>query len=243
MRIALLGDELEFPEVELALEEPNGLLAVGGDLSVDRLLLAYKSGIFPWYNDDEPILWWSPSPRSVLYPGSIHISRSTLKAIKRSAWTFKINHRFEQVMDQCGDRQEGSWINTDMQQAYQSLHLAGHAHSFEVWHNQDLIGGLYGVHIGGAFFGESMFHRVSNASKAAMLLLQTFALQNDIKIIDCQLQSDHLDSLGASIINRQKFCEQLATLCNKPKPAKLYNEVMSAERLLLIRNAAINNAE
>jgi len=218
MQIPLLGEDISFPDVRLALDDPNGLLAVGGDLSPQRLINAYRQGIFPWFDEEDPILWWSPSPRSVLIPNDIRISRSTKKAIKHSNWQFSVDQAFHEVIAACADQriEQGTWISEEMIEAYCQLHELGYAHSMEVWNGTTLVGGLYGVHIGHAFFGESMFHRESNASKAATLLLQTMALEHQIELIDCQLQSQHLDSLGAKLIDRQDFSLQLATLCYKP---------------------------
>jgi len=219
MQLPLLGiDSLRFPNPELALAEPNGLLAVGGDLSVSRLLEAYRQGIFPWFNADEPILWWAPAPRSVLQPEHIRISKSTRKAIRKNNWLVSVDIAFDKVIRKCGKlrQKEGTWISDTMVTAYNELFHAGHAHSIEVWQDATLIGGLYGVQIGAVFFGESMFSEVSNTSKTAMLLLQQLATDKGIQLIDCQLQSEHLDSLGAESVSREQFQTLLADYCDQP---------------------------
>jgi leucyl/phenylalanyl-tRNA--protein transferase len=202
-----------FPEINKARRYPDGLLAVGGDLSIERLIYAYKSGIFPWYNEGDPILWWSPNPRCVLFPKKFHISKSFKKTLKKHTYIIKQNTRFEQVINQCANnkrKQEGTWINEDMIQAYTELHFSGHAHSIEVWDNTKLVGGLYGIQIGHVFFGESMFSLVSDASKLAFHYL---AQQTNIKLIDCQIKSDHMIRMGAQEIKRNTFEAYLHKLC------------------------------
>ncbi|ABV87849.1 leucyl/phenylalanyl-tRNA--protein transferase [Shewanella pealeana] len=204
-----------FPPPEQALIEPNGLLAVGGDLHPERLLNAYYNGIFPWFNLDDPILWWSPDPRAVFVPGNMKISRSLVKYLKKQNWTYTINHAFEAVTAGCAEPragQDGTWISSEIQQAYLSLHHQGHAHSLEVWQNNELIGGLYGLAIGQVFCGESMFHRTTNASKAAMIVLQQHLQRCGFKLIDAQVVNPHLDSLGAKSIKRDDFLRLLAHL-------------------------------
>lgn len=205
-----LTDRLEFPPVESANAE--GLLAVGGDLSSERLLLAYKNGIFPWFNEDSLILWWSPDPRMVLYPDKIKISKSMQKVMKSNQFRLTKNVCFEVVLEQCSTikriGQEGTWITEDMKKAYIKLHQKGFATSYEVWENDTLVGGLYGIDLGHVFCGESMYSNTSNASKFAFIqLAQEF--QENGALIDCQLYTKHLESLGASEISRKKFVEIL----------------------------------
>ncbi|MEW7978599.1 MAG: leucyl/phenylalanyl-tRNA--protein transferase [Candidatus Sedimenticola endophacoides] len=208
--------ETPFPPLEEALDEPNGLLAVGGDLSPARLLNAYRHGIFPWFSQGQPILWWSPAPRMVLYPEHLRISRSLRKFLNRGEVSVTLDHDFGAVIRACaapraGD--PGTWITPPMQAAYQHLHTLGHAHSAEVWHQGALVGGLYGVAIGGIFFGESMFSRRSNASKAALVSLCRFLSGHGFAMIDCQLHTHHLQSLGAEEIPRARFAEALERHC------------------------------
>ncbi len=210
---------LEFPPLDEALLDPNGLLAVGGDLSVDRLLAAYRSGIFPWYSEDQPILWWSPDPRMVLRPDTLKISRSLRKQIRLSDWRVTLDKDFPQVIACCAGKRDddtGTWITEEMQEAYCDLHEAGFAHSVEVWDEQDgsLLGGLYGIAIGGVFFGESMFSVADNASKIALVYLMQQLKRWGFSLVDCQVSSDHLLSLGAVEMCRAKFAEEIATLIN-----------------------------
>ncbi len=201
-----LDDRLVFPDPELA--ESDGLLAVGGDLSVDRLLLAYQHGIFPWYSDDTPILWYSPHERFVLYPNQIKISKSMKQILRSGRFSITKNQAFEQVIKACSqmprEGQDGTWITHDMQQAYINLHQSGFANSYEVWHQDELVGGLYGVNVGHVFCGESMFSRVSNASKAALIYL---CQQEQYQLIDCQMHTEHLETMGARFINRADYLE------------------------------------
>lgn len=200
------------PFPPLAKASSDGLLAVGGDLSPQRLKYAYSLGIFPWYEQGQPILWWSPDPRCVLYPDKIKVSRSLLKSIKKQGYTATIDTHFKQVIDACaaprGD-QAGTWITSDMRQAYCKLHKLGYAHSVEVWHNTELVGGLYGISLGKVFYGESMFSLMSDASKFALKYLSETLLKNDYKIIDCQVESAHLLSLGAQLLPRQQFIDEM----------------------------------
>jgi leucyl/phenylalanyl-tRNA--protein transferase len=209
MPVYLLTDELAFPPVDLA--EPEGILAVGGDLSVERLLLAYQSGIFPWYSEGEPILWWSPDPRCVLFPCRLKVSDSMKRIIKSGRFRVTFDREFRRVMGQCGTvrrkRQAGTWITGDMLAAYCRLHDAGYAHSVETWLGRDLVGGLYGVSLGSAFFGESMFSRVPNASKVALVELVWRLKSLDFTLIDCQLRTEHLVSLGAGEIPRAEYID------------------------------------
>lgn len=209
--IYFLDQELYFPPVEKANSE--GLLAVGGDLSPERLLLAYSSGIFPWFNEDSLILWWSPDPRMVLYPEEIRISKSMRKVIKSDNFSVTVNTSFESVVENCAsivrEGQNGTWITREMKSAYLKLHERGIAKSYEVWEECSLVGGLYGVDLGHIFCGESMFSKVSNASKVAFIRLAQDLQQKGYKLIDCQLYTDHLASLGAREISRESFMEQL----------------------------------
>ena len=205
-----------FPGIESAFDIPDGLLAAGGDLSQERLLYAYQHGIFPWYDSGQPILWWSPDPRCVLRPHEFHVSRRLRRALARSKFAVSFNQAFSDVIAACAeDRigQEGTWITDDMTSAYTRLHEQGWAHSIEIWHESRLAGGLYGLAIGRAFFGESMFSRQTNASKAAMLALCRQMVLHDFEILDCQVESPHLVSLGASLMPRNKFAAVLQGAC------------------------------
>ncbi len=204
--------EIGFPDTGLAETDPNGLLAIGGDLSQQRLLHAYRSGIFPWYSTDQPILWWSPAPRMVLFPHALHVSRSLRRSMRNKGYRVSIDTAFEAVIRACAaprNGQGGTWLLPEMIQSYVDLHRAGHAHSFEVWEADELVGGLYGVSIGQAFFGESMFSRRSDASKIAMCLLAERAAEVPYRIIDCQIHTDHLAGLGACEIDRERFHQEL----------------------------------
>jgi len=200
--------EQDFPFIESALVEPDGLLAAGGCLSSQRLINAYKQGIFPWYNPGEPILWWSPNPRLVLFPEKLKVSRSLKKTIRKGHFKLTFDHAFPQVMQYCAaprDKESGTWISEEMFIAYKQLHEQGIAHSFEAWFDDELVGGLYGVAIGQVFFGESMFHRKTDASKVAFCcLVQQLSLWG-YQLIDCQVHTHHLTSLGAEEIDREHF--------------------------------------
>jgi leucyl/phenylalanyl-tRNA--protein transferase len=203
-----LDKRIVFPDPSLA--EEDGLLAVGGDLSTNRLLLAYQHGIFPWYNDDTPILWYSPHERFVLFPDKLKISKSMRQILRSNRFRVTYDQNFAEVINACStvDRkgQGGTWITPDMKEAYIRLHREGHAHSVEVWQDAELVGGLYGVQVGDLFCGESMFSKVSNASKVALIsLLNT----NNYKLIDCQLYTEHLESLGAKMISREEYLAML----------------------------------
>lgn len=219
----LLAEQIpEFPSPYDALLEPNGLLAVGGALNTQWLLCAYENGIFPWFSEGEPILWWSPSPRMVLQPGSAHISRSLRKYYRKSQITITSNRCFEQVIDGCSHprfRQEGTWITHEMKQAYLELHRDGWAHSFEVWNQKQLIGGLYGLAMDTTFFGESMFSITPGASKFAFITLSEWAKKRHLTMIDCQLHNPYLESLGAKLINRRAFMSQLPVARVKQIPS------------------------
>ena len=211
-------DHVGFPPITEALEDPAGLLAVGGDLSIERLLNAYSSGIFPWYSDGEPILWWAPMPRMVLAPSQVHVSRSMAKLIRQETYQITFDQAFERVIQQCADTprpgqtDEGAtWILPEMQSAYIQLYQAGYAHSIEIWDQSTLVGGLYGVAIGKIFFGESMFSQRSNVSKLAFIALAKLLQQWQFELIDCQLPTEHLASLGAKPMEMAEFQQ---FLCN-----------------------------
>ena len=201
-----LDDRLVFPDPALA--EPEGLLAVGGDLSTERLLLAYQNGIFPWYSDETPILWYSPHERFVIYADELKISTSMKKFLRKKPFAITVNKSFKQVIEACATierkDQEGTWITADMQKAYLKLRQQGYAHSIEVWQDDNLVGGMYGISVGNVFCGESMFSRVSNASKAA--LIYTCGLY---KMIDCQMPTEHLASMGGRMIGRKEYMDVL----------------------------------
>jgi leucyl/phenylalanyl-tRNA--protein transferase len=209
--IYYLDDQLWFPPVDHANDE--GLLAVGGDLSPERLLLAYKNGIFPWFNEDALILWWSPDPRMVLFPKEIKVSKSMRKVLRNSSFALTKNKAFEQVIDHCAQLerkgQEGTWITPKMKAAYLELHQKGFAVSYEVWLDRELVGGLYGIDLGNVFCGESMFSLVSNASKYAFIHLAKELEDKGYKLIDCQMYTEHLASLGAKEIDRTVFMSYL----------------------------------
>jgi leucyl/phenylalanyl-tRNA---protein transferase len=213
MPLFILDKELSFPPVHLA--EPDGLLAMGGDLSTERLLLAYRKGIFPWY-EGEHILWWSPDPRFVLFTDELKISKSIRPLLKRNEFEFTINKAFSQVIRQCKKitrpGQDGTWITNEIEKAYNKLHELGHAHSAEVWKAGELVGGLYGIKMGKAFFGESMFSTVSNASRFAFIKYVQQLNEEGIRVIDCQVYTEYLESLGARMIDREDFISLLKEL-------------------------------
>jgi leucyl/phenylalanyl-tRNA---protein transferase len=205
-----------FPDPDQALTQPNGLLAVGGDLSLPRLLEAYRKGIFPWYEGHQPILWWSPDPRMILLPGQIKVSRSLRRTLKHDIFRVTVDQAFEAVMRGCAEPrrdQEGTWLTGEMVHAYTRLYIKGHAHSVECWYEDSLVGGLYGVAVGQVFFGESMFSRLDDASKVALVKLTQFLLQWGYQLIDCQIYSDHLQRLGAFSIPRSAFIQKLNEWC------------------------------
>ena len=217
--IPWLEDDQPFPPVNRALREPNGLLAAGGDLSVTRLLQAYGSGIFPWYSEGQPILWWSPEPRMVLVPAEIVLSRSLRKRLRKPGFEIRTDTAFEAVVSACAaprDGQPGTWITREMAVAYTALHHAGYAHSVETWVDATLVGGLYGVSIGRMFFGESMFSRASDASKIALVHLARQLERWQFGLIDCQMSTPHLESMGAREIARGDFMRAVAELVNYP---------------------------
>lgn len=211
MHLHMLNDnELWFPPVSEALED--GLLAIGGSLQVERLLLAYRSGIFPWYDDEVP-MWWCPDPRFVLFPGQLKVSKSMKQLLKNDAFEFRIDSDFSTVINNCRhtprDGQDGTWINDDVVDAYTQLHEMGYAHSAEAWYEGTLVGGLYGIRMGNVFFGESMFSHRSNASKYAFIKYVQQLASEGVQLIDCQVYTEHLESLGACMIPRENFIQLL----------------------------------
>lgn len=214
----LLTDKIAFPPPHLA--SRDGLLAIGGDLSEKRLLLAYRMGIFPWFSDEEPIMWWSPDPRLVLYPDEIRISKSLKKTIKKDVFQVTMDQAFNRVINECArvrrGKNQGTWIVNDMIKAYCRLHESGFAHSVEAWYEGKLAGGLYGVSLGRCFFGESMFTRISNASKVAFVKLVKYLKALSFDMIDCQVTTEHLMRFGAREIPRKYFLEQLEKALEYP---------------------------
>ena len=226
-------DAFGFPPTESALSDPPGLLAVGGDLTEARLLHAYSKGIFPWHSAGEPILWWTPSPRCVLFPSDLRVSRSLKKHLKRPFET-RLNTAFDQVIELCATvdkREDATWISEDMRRAYQALHTAGFAHSIEVYEDNMLIGGLYGLRLGSVFFGESMFSLKPNASKIALVALCHLALKSEVALIDCQVENPHLRSLGARCISRAEFESALAKFVPRPVTPDLWVLALSTQDL------------
>lgn len=213
MAIFALDKELAFPPVHLS--EPDGLLAMGGDLSTERLLLAYQNGIFPWY-EGEHILWWSPDPRFVLFPDELKVSKSIKPLLKRNEFDFTVNKAFKQVIHNCKETkrpgQEGTWITDEVEEAYCKMHESGFAQSAEVWKNNELVGGLYGIRLGKVFFGESMFSKQSNASRYAFTRYVQLLKEEGILLIDCQVYTEYLESFGARMIPRKEFIQLLQNL-------------------------------
>ncbi len=233
-----------FPDEESALREPNGLLAVGGDLSENRLVEAYRRGIFPWYDSGQPILWWSPDPRCVLEPAQLRISRRLRQYIRQSSLRIEFNRNFNEVILACAGRRrpgQQTWLLPEMIAAYEKLHTSGWAHSVEIWDFDRLVGGLYGLCIGRVFFGESMFSRKDNASKFAMLGLAGQMLLNDIDLLDCQVVSGHLLRLGATQIPRAEFCRRLDKQCDPPLRFRRWpaHPMSAAESLAIWERAAL----
>ena len=216
--LAWLKAKDPFPPVERALKDPNGLLAAGGELSVERLLEAYRHGVFPWYSGREPILWWSPDPRMVLYCEELKVSRSLAKSARNKGYEVRVDTAFTAVLEGCADRPEGTWLGGSMKKAYERLHRRGYAHSFETWLDGELVGGLYGVAIGRVFFGESMFSRETDASKVALVALVGELRAREFPLIDCQMHTALLASLGAREIPRRAFLRELTALVNYPQP-------------------------
>ncbi|MGE6373313.1 leucyl/phenylalanyl-tRNA--protein transferase [Stutzerimonas stutzeri] len=218
----LKRDDLSFPPLETALREPNGLLAAGGDLRPERLLAAYRHGCFPWYQEGQPLLWWSPDPRTVLFPDELHVSRSLRKRMRHGDYRVTFDKAFAEVIQGCaGPRSyaDGTWITTPMQDAYARLHEMGVAHSVEVWQQGQLVGGLYGIAMGELFFGESMFSRATDASKVGFVTLVERLREWGFALIDCQMPTRHLESFGARSIPRAAFAEALAMHLDLPSAA------------------------
>jgi leucyl/phenylalanyl-tRNA--protein transferase len=216
-----------FPPVEQALAEPNGLLAAGGDLSPERILCAYRAGIFPWFETGQPILWWSPDPRCVLRPERFHVAASLRRSARLSGFELTFNRTCADVIDACAERrggQSGTWITSEMKQAYKGLHANGWVHSVEAWHGESLVGGIYGLASGAAFFGESMFSRVSDASKIAMMALCRVLARQSFVLLDCQVASPHLMTLGAELMKRTEFSQLLTEVNRSPGPATFWPE-------------------
>lgn len=211
----------DFPDPEQALDDPNGLLALGGDLSPPRLLAAYRRGIFPWYEDGQPIMWWSPDPRAVLLPGELHISRSLRRTLRSGRFMVSTDRDFVGVIAACAGLRaaQGTWITADMQGAYRQLHALGHAHSIETWLGNRLVGGVYGIAIGGVFFGESMFSTETDASKVALAALMKQLTGRGFRLLDCQLETPHLNSLGSRLMARRDFVRTVRELTRLPDHA------------------------
>ena len=230
--MASLPRTYTFPPLEAA--SPEGLLAVGGDLNPDRLLSAYRQGVFPWFSNEQPILWWSPDPRAILYPTNLHISRSLRKNMRTQGFEVTADRAFDRVIEVCAESRnarEGTWITSGMQQAYCTLHRMGYAHSVETWQNGQLVGGLYGLEIGKAFFGESMFSHVTDASKTALVALAASLTAGGYHFIDCQVVSEHLNSLGAQAVPRYRFSSELKQAVEIPVNGTLWNWTTAAREL------------
>lgn len=215
----LSPQDFSFPPLDRALRDPNGLLAVGGDLSCERLIAAYRHGCFPWYQDGQPLLWWSPDPRTVLYPEQLHVSRSLQKTLRQQRFEVTLDQDFDAVIRACAgprDYADGTWITEPMQQAYQKLHRMGIAHSVEVWQKGQLMGGLYGLAMGKLFFGESMFSHTTDASKVGFVTLVKHLIDWGFVLIDCQMKTQHLCSFGAVTIPRHEFAQLLQQHLGEP---------------------------
>ena len=230
--MASLPRTYTFPPLEAA--SPEGLLAVGGDLNPDRLLSAYRQGVFPWFSDGQPILWWSPNPRAILYPADLHISRSLRKSLRTQGFAVTADRAFDDVIQRCAESRnarEGTWITSGMQEAYCTLHRMGYAHSVETWQNSQLVGGLYGLAIGKAFFGESMFSQITDASKTALVALSVSLTAGGYHFIDCQVVSEHLNSLGAKAVPRYRFSSELKQAVETPVNETPWNWATPAREL------------
>ena len=230
--MASLPRTYTFPPLEAA--SPEGLLAVGGDLNPDRLLSAYRQGVFPWFSDGQPILWWSPDPRAILYPADLHISRSLRKSLRTQGFAVTADRAFDHVIQRCAESRnarEGTWITSGMQEAYCTLHRMGYAHSVETWRNGQLVGGLYGLAIGKAFFGESMFSQITDASKTALVALSVSLTASGYHFIDCQVVSEHLNSLGAKAVPRYRFSSELKQAVETPVNETPWNWTTAAREL------------
>ena len=230
--MASLPRTYTFPPLEAA--SPEGLLAVGGDLNPDRLVSAYRQGVFPWFSDGQPILWWSPNPRAILYPADLHISRSLRKSLRTQGFEVTADRAFDDVIQRCAESRnarEGTWITSGMQEAYCTLHRMGYAHSVETWQNGQLVGGLYGLAIGKAFFGESMFSQITDASKTALVALSVSLTAGGYHFIDCQVVSEHLNSLGAKAVPRYRFSSELKQAVETPVNETPWNWTIAAREL------------
>ncbi len=223
-----------FPSIDTALDDPNGLLAAGGDLSAERLLAAYSRGIFPWYSTGQPILWWSPDPRMVLFTAEFRAPRSLRKLVAQQRFDIRVDSAFRRVIESCAeprDEERGTWITPAMVDAYSELHRRGYAHSVEAWQGDALVGGLYGVAIGRMFFGESMFTRAPNASKVALVHLIDLLDRRAMPMIDCQQETEHLARFGARPIPRAEFAERLAPLVNSTQPVEPWSQAPTGEAI------------
>jgi len=221
-----------FPPIDSALDDPNGLLAAGGDLSAERLLAAYRQGIFPWYSTGQPILWWSPDPRMVLFVEEFVVPRSLRKVVAQRRFAIRVDSVFARVIEACAEPRAddgGTWITPAIVDAYSELHRRGYAHSVEAWQDDALVGGLYGVAIGHMFFGESMFTRAPNASKVALVHLIDLLKQRAMPMIDCQQETEHLARFGARPIPRRQFAEEVARLVNSTQPPERWNRALAGE--------------
>ncbi len=230
--IPFLGPADPFPPVEQALDDPDGLLAAGGSLGAKRLVEAYRRGIFPWFNEGDPILWWSPDPRTILRPPSLHISHSLKKKLKKGAFLVTIDKAFARVLDGCAaprDGESGTWLSAPMRRAYGTLHASGLAHSVEVWMEGELAGGIYGVSIGRMFYGESMFTRRTDASKIAMARLAAQLERWQFPMIDCQMETEHLMSLGAERVPRRQFVLEVERLVAAPAPPWILDDDLAGD--------------
>lgn len=220
--IPWLDAHTAFPPLDAALLEPNGLLAAGADLSPARLIDAYRRGIYPWYSEGQPVLWWSPDPRMVLFVEEFKISRSLARRVRRGDFELRCDTAFDAVIDACAsaprEGQRGTWITDEMIAAYRRLHLLGYGHSVEAWQADELVGGLYGIALGNVFFGESMFTRATDASKVCLAALVALLQQRGVGLVDCQQETEHLASMGARPIRRQQFARALGELINSNKP-------------------------
>ena len=224
-----------FPDIERAFTVPDGLLAAGGDLSEARLLHAYRKGIFPWFSEGQPILWWSPDPRCVIFPERLRVSRRLRRSLRRSGFEIRFNTAFDAVIESCArDRpgQDGTWITPEMSAAYRNMHARGWAHSIETWRSGELVGGMYGLAIGKVFFGESMFSAETNASKASMQALCVLLVEHDFRLLDCQVESPHLLSLGAELLPRRRFAAMLDAACAPPTRFVAWPETQQDTRSL-----------